>query len=236
MPSTLRPRRTGENVRTSELCLGGAELSCELGARADAELGVDAGQVARDGALGEEERRGDLGVRPPHRDQVGDALLGRRSDPRRACGRRSRPSSPAGPLGPAARRRSPRSRRAPPRSPRAPAASAARAAASTPSASSARARPNGSPSASCCSTASSSRRRPPSTSPRAAATRPRQRVDVRQRPGAIEPPRSRLPRVQTDDRIVDEAELEQRLDLLGPPQLHRRLRTVGRVRHLLRRP
>ena len=60
--------------------------------------------------------------------------------------------------------------------------------------------------------------------------------DVRQRPGAIEPPRSSLPRVQTDDRIVHEAELEQRLDLLGPPQLHRRFRTVGRVRHLLRRP
>ena len=59
---------------------------------------------------------------------------------------------------------------------------------------------------------------------------------MRQRPGAIEPPRSSLPRVQADDRLVHEAELEQRLDLLGPPQLHRRLRAVGRVRHLVRRP
>ena len=33
--------------------------------------------MARHGAFREEERRGDLGVRPAVRDQVGDALLGR---------------------------------------------------------------------------------------------------------------------------------------------------------------
>ena len=53
------------------------EHAGELGAGADPELGVDVGQVARHRALAEEERGGDLAVRPPLGDKRGDALLGR---------------------------------------------------------------------------------------------------------------------------------------------------------------
>ena len=177
--STLGRRRRGGNVRTSELCSRRRLVSQpprELGARAHAELGVDVGQVARHGPLAEEQRGRDLAVRPALGDEGGDAALGRGqpflapapADPRRA---RRAPSSPSRP------------RRAA-RTPSSAASIASRAARfwrarrrTTPSASSARARPKGSPTRLVL-------RRPPargassarSTSPRAAATRPRQRV------------------------------------------------------------
>ena len=148
----------------------------ELGARADAELGVDVGQVARDRPLAEEQRGGDLPVRPALGDERGDAALGRRQ-----------PFLARAPADPARARRAPSRPRWPPRaarSRRAPRAIASRAARfcrarrrTMPSASSARARPNGiadrlvlrdrllaGGTAAC------------STSPRAAATRPRHRV------------------------------------------------------------
>ena len=62
------------------------------------------------------------------------------------------------------------------------------------------------------------RRRPSSTSPCAAATRPRQRVTCASTRVAAEPRRVRLPEVEDADRLVDPAELEQRLDVVGRPR------------------
>src|SRR5215468_7498524 len=76
MPSTLGGRPGRENVRTSELC-SSVERACKLGSRADPELRVDVRQMAGDGSLAEEERGGDLSVRPALCDQSRDALLGR---------------------------------------------------------------------------------------------------------------------------------------------------------------
>ena len=59
-PSFLAPRR--QQVR-------------ELGARADAELPVDVGEMRLDRALAEEERRRHLPVRPPFGDERGNAML-----------------------------------------------------------------------------------------------------------------------------------------------------------------
>src|SRR5687768_8975235 len=81
MPSTLRRRLSGGNVRTSELCPCGAgpllQPAGELRSRTHAELGVDVGQVARHRPLAEEERRGDLPIRPSLGDEIRNAPLGR---------------------------------------------------------------------------------------------------------------------------------------------------------------
>ena len=233
MPSTLRPgrdRRKRQNVGT--LPAGYRELARELGARAHAELRVDVRQMARHRALGEEERRGDLRVRPAVRDEVGDAPLRRRQAllaraaadrPSSSRARAAQPSAPS----------SSKPARAASIASRAGRFCRARRRA-TPSASSARARPNGSPTASCCATASSSSATrlldvAPRRSDEAAAAR-----DVRQRPVALEAAGSRLPRVEPLDGVVDAPELEQRLDLLGAPPGHGRLALRRRRRRSLR--
>src|SRR5688572_24408126 len=82
MPSTLRPRRSEGNVRTSELCpVARGLLLCpagELRPRAHSELGVDVGQVARDGPLAEKEGGGDLAIRLSLSDKICHAAFGRR--------------------------------------------------------------------------------------------------------------------------------------------------------------
>ncbi len=50
-------------------------MTRELGARADAELPVDVGEMRLDGALAEEERRRHLPVRPPFGDERGNPTL-----------------------------------------------------------------------------------------------------------------------------------------------------------------
>ena len=203
MPSTLRSSRVLENVRTSELCSGGSasspEPAGELGPRAHAQLGVDAGQVTRNRALGEEERRGDLGVRPSRRHEGGDAPLGRRqaldartpADLTELLARSVRPAcgselleAGARRLDRLARRRFCRARRR-----------------TTPSASSARAGRTGRRPPRAASTASSSRDTAPSTSPRAAATSPRHRVACASTQSRSEPAPVRLPGVETARRL-----------------------------------
>ena len=58
---------------------------------------------------------------------------------------------------------------------------------------------------------------------RAAATRPRQRVTCASTQLAGEPCRVRLPHVEDAHRVVDPAELEQQLDVVGGPPAHARL-------------
>ena len=151
-------RRTRENVRTSELCPR-RRRAC---VRARCASARRASRRRASGGSRPCARRG----RAPRRPRRSSAPPATRSATRRSAGVRPSlrvrpPIAPellagprsAQPLGADLLEAGSRE----PRSPRAPAASAARAAASTPSASSARARPNGSPTASCCSTASASR-------------------------------------------------------------------------------
>ena len=148
-----------------------------------------------------------------------------------------RPSSSPRPLRPAGRRRSPRSRRTPPRSPRAPAASAAPAGARRRARAARAPRPNGSPTpraADCLS----ERERLVDVAARGGdeTAAPRR---VRERPIRGRVAGRRLPRVEPADGVVDEAELEQRLDLLGSPPAHVGSRPVGGVaaiRSALREP
>ena len=195
----------GGNVRTSELCSARVAAAAQLGARAHAELGVDVRQVACDRPLAEEQRGGDLAVRPALRDELGDAPLGRRQALARASARRSG-----------------RARRAPARpSVAAPSSSKPSRAASiasraarfcrarrrtTPSASSARALPErvadrlvlldrAAPAGASAS----------SSSPRAAATSPRQRVtsastQLAPRRGPRPPPRRSSRRIASSIR------------------------------------
>ena len=131
----------------------------------------------------------------PSATSVGDAALGRRSGPRRACGRRSDRARRA-PSRPSRRRRAPRSRRAPPRSPRAPAASAARVAGRLRARAALGRGRTGSPTASCCATAVLERHSRVAISPRAAATSPRQRVACASTHSRPSRRASRLPVVQ----------------------------------------
>ena len=131
------------------------------------------------------------------------------------------PSSPRA-FSPRWRRRAARSRRALPRSPRGPGASAARAAGRCRARAAPERRPKGSPTASCCATACSSRA--------AAARRPRARGDetaaprhVREHPLAADPDRVGLPDVEDSHRVVDAAELEEQLDVVGAPPADARL-------------
>src|SRR6478735_2075300 len=73
MSSTLRPAHPDGNVRTSELW--SEQPSRKLGARAHVELRVDVRQVAGNGALPEKERRRDLPVRLPLRNENRDPAL-----------------------------------------------------------------------------------------------------------------------------------------------------------------
>ena len=57
----------------------------ELGARVQVELGEDVAQVDTDGALGDDQRVGDLAVGPALRDEDGDLAL--------AAGQRTRLAS-----------------------------------------------------------------------------------------------------------------------------------------------
>src|SRR5215208_4817930 len=75
MRSTLGPAGRVGIVGTPELC---SEAARELGPRAHAELPVHAREVALDRALGEEQRRRDLSVRPAARHELRHAALGRR--------------------------------------------------------------------------------------------------------------------------------------------------------------
>ena len=165
----------------------------ELGPRAHAQLGVDAGQVTRHRALGQEERRSDLGVRPSRsqRERRHDAR--RVSGPRRAFARRSAPArrAPAPPSRRAPSSSKPAQRRLDrvagrPLLPRPPSSDAEREQ---------RARPaEGSPTASCTRPLRRARS-PASMSPRAAATSPRHRIASasaqRGRAGARPPPTRR---------------------------------------------
>ena len=214
-----RAVKTSERLNFAQRCL--AELAGELGPRAHAELRVDVRQVARDRALGEEERAATSAFVRPVGDEVGHAPLGRRQAVDSASVRRSRPSSAPRPLGPAVGARAPRSRpraasiasragrfcrAAPPRRHRARAAPA-------------RGRTDRRPPR-AASTARSSSATAASTSPRAAATRPRQRVTCASTQSRSSRRAVCLPRVEPVDGVVDAPELEQRLDLLRPPPAH----------------
>ena len=125
-------------------------------------------------AFGEEERRRDLAIRPPFGDERRDPLLGG-GEPFRAGAAADLAELGAGLLRPARRaellerleRRLDRLARRP---------LLPRTRLTTPSASSALARPNGSPTASCSATASSSAVMASSTLPCAASTSPRDRA------------------------------------------------------------
>ena len=189
MPSTLGPAHAAGNVRTSELCRAAAR---ELGARAHAELRVDVRQVARDGALAEEERRGDLAVRLPLRDEHRDPALGLRQAVLDGVRPPIRPSS--------ARALSAQSGAPSASKPASAASIVSRASARclarrsvAPSASSVRARPKGSADCACSRTASSKLAEAPSRSPRAASSRPRDRRAGSRAPGAVEPLAPRPP-------------------------------------------
>src|SRR6266511_4685476 len=83
MPARLRAAGPTVN-RGNPQCFGGLDLAFareapdQLGARADAELGVRLGQVRLDGSNRHVQRRRDLLVREALRDELHDALLGRR--------------------------------------------------------------------------------------------------------------------------------------------------------------
>ena len=213
-----RPASRRESGETSGLCQIGVlrlRQPCELGARADAELPVDAGEGGGHRVLGEKERSGDLAVRAALGDERGDpAFRGRQAlDP---CAAADRPELGAGLLRPPGRPAGLEALegcldRLPGR------ALLPRPSSDTPSAKSARARPNRSPIASCSATAPASSAAAASGSPRAAATRPRQRrisACTPSRPSAPPPPprnrRVRRRRPASPDR-------EQGFGVVGPP-------------------
>src|SRR3990172_7329131 len=74
MPTGSRP---GDAEETSGCLNFARELSGKLGPGPDPELCVDVRQVARHGALAEEQAGGDLAVRPALGDERGDAQLRR---------------------------------------------------------------------------------------------------------------------------------------------------------------
>ena len=192
----------------------------ELGARAHAELGIDMRQVAGHRPLAEEQRRSHLTVRATLGHQDGNPALGGRQPVSRV-----RP-----PILPSSSRARSAQLAAPSCSkPASAAAIASRAGRfcrvrlrTTPSASNARACPNGSPTAPCCATACCRRtrpgRRPAGRRHEAAAPR-----HLRVHPFATEPRGIGLPDVDHPHPVVDPAELEQRLGVVGAPPAVARL-------------
>ena len=174
-----------------------------------------------DRPLAEEQCGGDLAVRPPSATS--------------AATRRSAAVSPSSRVRPPMRPSSPRAVSIQVAAPSCSKPSSAAAIASRagrfcrarlrtmPSASSARARPNGSPTSSCrrdrlLAAARRPRRPRLRRSDETAAAR-----HVREHPLAAEPRRIRLPAVEDSHRVVDPAELEQRLYVVGGPRARVRL-------------
>ena len=104
------------------------------------------------------------------------------------------------------------------RSPRGPARFCRARRRTMPSASSARARPKESPTASCCATACSRSDSGPIDVALGGGHETAAPRHVREHPVAAEPRRIRLPGVEDAHRLVDPAELEQRLDVVGGPR------------------
>ena len=185
------------------------------------------GQVARHRPLAEEQRGGDLAVRPALGDQGGDAALGGRQ-PLLARAPADAAELVARLRGPGRPPRAARSRRAPPRSRRGRRASAVRACGR------------------CRARAARGRARRDRRPPRAARPPARRREaacstspcgggdeaaaarHVREHPLAADPRRVRLPGVEDPHGVVDPAELEQRLDVVGAPPADARLAPAER--------
>ena len=228
MPSTLRPAAAGENVRTSELCSTACDVQRSLRAssvRAHAQLGVDAGQVARHGAIGEEECGGTSAfvgprprARPPRRSAAVRPSLAVRP-PIRPASARARaatdaPSSSKPACAASIASRAPRFCRARRRATRAPAALGPGRRDRPPRRAARRRRPGGTgPSRS-----HPARRRP------VRGSRSRARRPSRDRAGAHPLPTRRAAR-----RRRRRDQLEQRLDLVRAPPAHARLDRVGRI-------